>query len=56
MNNNNNNCESEILTLLLAIKGICLSRQIYFLGDFNILVQIMPVATAPYPYKGPFNL
>ena len=31
----------QILTLLLAIKGICLSRQTYFLGDFNILVQIM---------------
>ena len=32
----------QILTLLLAIQGICLSRQTYFLGDFNILVQIMP--------------
>ena len=31
----------QILTLLLAIKGIYLSRQTYFLGDFNIFVQIM---------------
>ena len=32
----------QALTLLFAIQGICLSRQTYFLGDFNILVQIKP--------------
>ena len=43
----------QILTLLLAIQGIYLSRQTYFPGDFNILVQIMPagVSLDPGQYK-----
>ena len=41
-NNNKENWECKYLTLLLAIQGICLIRQTYFLSDFNILVQIMP--------------
>ena len=39
----------QILTLLLAIKGIYLSRQTYFLGDFNIFVQIMSAGVSLDP-------
>ena len=39
----------QILTLLLAIQGIYLSRQTYFPGDFNILVQIMPAGVSLDP-------
>jgi len=49
MFNNNKKLWMQRLTLLLAIQGIWLSRQTYFLGDFNILVQIIPAAVSLDP-------
>ena len=39
----------QILTALLPIQGICLRGQTYLLGDFNILVQIMPAEVSLDP-------
>ena len=41
----------HVFTFIVAIKGIFLSRQTYFLGDFNILGQIMPAGVSLHPIK-----